>query len=318
MTLESRLFHIPEPHPLDYDWRYTSETVSSLYNLLPKQGRILAVGAPSIARTLEGSGRDVLLVDRQPLQGVVQHLVGEPGSLDCLAEGCVAAIVDPPWYVADWRRWTAWTACSVGVGGNILVSLWPTQTRPNAAQEMREIHKWASEWSEVSVLPLDVSYERPPFELAAVACSDAGDLATSPGFGQLLNLRVQQLPRIEQVHERRECWVRFVVNDYQLAVRVEGDATARQKLAKHPAAKDWYWPYVSKRASGREKIGIWSSQNEVGVVENGKVLANALRAAFNAPGSERFELALAEYAGLLEWRVPRPPYWRIFEWQHLQ
>jgi hypothetical protein len=113
--------------------------VASLCELLPSAGSILAVGAPSIARHLESLGRTVVLVDRQPFQGVKKHHAIEPGSDGVVIERCEAAIVDPPWYPEHLRRWAAWAARIVGPDKDILVSVWPLGMRPGDAEEIRDL-----------------------------------------------------------------------------------------------------------------------------------------------------------------------------------
>src|SRR5438034_886033 len=89
---------LPEPHILDYDWRYTRETVMSLSALVRPSDDVLTVGAPSLARHLECCGYDVLLVDRQPFHAVRNHKQIEPGLNKPDFEKRTIAIVDPPWY----------------------------------------------------------------------------------------------------------------------------------------------------------------------------------------------------------------------------
>jgi len=67
----------PSPHPLDFDWRYDRETALSLVTLLRDRGPTLAIGAPTVARLMQADGYDITLVDRQPLQGVRDHVVAE-------------------------------------------------------------------------------------------------------------------------------------------------------------------------------------------------------------------------------------------------
>lgn len=87
---------LPEPHILDYDWRYTRETVMSLSALVRPSDDVLTVGVPSLARHLESCGYDVLLVDRQPFHAVRNHKQIEPGLDRPDFEKRVIAIVDPP------------------------------------------------------------------------------------------------------------------------------------------------------------------------------------------------------------------------------
>ncbi len=213
----SRLFNPPEPHPLDYDWRFTRQSVLSLCNMLPDAGAILAVGTPSVARHLQSMLRPVTLVDRQPYQGVEDHWRIEPGSTPTDRKHFLAGIIDPPWYPLEFCRWTAWTAQQIGIDGMIVASIWPEGTRPGDADEFQTVISWLASWSDARLLDLMVYYERPLFEKAASRVAGTEPLSASPGVGRLLSIRVRDIPLVPPTSGKRFEWKRFVLNDYQLA-----------------------------------------------------------------------------------------------------
>ncbi|MGO8184152.1 hypothetical protein [Rhizobium leguminosarum] len=307
---------LPEPHPLDFDWRFTSETTEQLLPFLMSEQPVLAIGTPSVARRFEELGREVLLIDRQPVQGVRNHLRVNVGDPSFQVESTVA-IIDPPWYLPEITYWSAWTATLVGVGGKIFLSLWPNDVRPNATKELESFMRWTSEWADVEPLALVPRYDRPLFERSANEATDDFALSSSPGYGQFLILHVREIPALPICPSDKGHWARFLLNNYQLAVRVEQEC-GFPRLGRHPKAQNWMWPYVSRRAPERDLIGLWSSQNEVAVVTNAAVLIETLKTAFGSDNPEVFEAHLARYPELLEWRLPRPPYWRYLEWQHQQ
>jgi hypothetical protein len=309
---------LPEPHPLDYDWRFSAETTDNICTLFPSRESILAVGAPSIARRIEGKGGLVTLVDRQPLQGVRDHRVIEVGADGISMGPYSAAIVDPPWYSLTLRSWTAWAATFVALDGTLLVSLWPDDARPGGAEEADQVMKWMLDWANVEIVPFVARYERPKFESAALSASMGGFLASSPGEGRLLRLRIKHHPDLPKGFRRKKRWLRFVLDDYQLALRLDDTGEVPIGIRRHPNAIDWIWPYVSKRAPERQMINLWSSHNEVAIVDGPDELADALRRAINAPTARSFDAELRNHAHLLAWDVPRPPYRRLLEWQHLQ
>jgi hypothetical protein len=307
---------LPEPHPLDYDWRFTADTIKIVCALLPKQEHILAVGAPSIARRVEALGGLVTLVDRQPCQGVRDHRIVEVGVDQLAFEPCGAAIVDPPWYPFPVRTWTAWTAKLVGLGRPLFVSLWPDEVRPRGAQESDRLLKWMSEWATVELISSVLHYEKPKFERIAQRVSVNGYLASSPRQGRLFKLRIKSHPTLSNGPTPADRWFRFVLDNYQLALRLGEVEGISPGIQRHSNALGWIWPYVSKRAPGREMINIWSSRNEVGVVGSPGKLLDALRRAVHAPTSRSFETELGNFAELSSWDIPRPPYRRLLEWQH--
>src|SRR5437899_2262010 len=109
-TKGSRTVGALEPHPLDYDWRFTAETTARLANLIPRRSTCLAMGTPSVAQYLEQMGEDVTLVDRQPLQLVTRHRMLDPCTDPPIEPFFSSVILDPPWYPKVFVRWLCWAA----------------------------------------------------------------------------------------------------------------------------------------------------------------------------------------------------------------
>jgi hypothetical protein len=306
----------PEPHPLDFDWRFTQETTDLICGLLHKSPSTLAVGAPSIARRLDSLNRPVTLVDRQPIQGAKRHVAAEIGfGMVAPLSSFAAAIVDPPWYPLILRHWVSWAARFVEINGTLIVSLWPDNVRPHGAEEADHVLNWVAEWAEVEVISTTARYERPRFESAAMRVSRNGMLASSPGEGRLLRLRIKNHPKIQELAVSRSRWIRFILDDYQLGILLDSTDSSIG-VRQHPAASGWIWPYVSARAPGRDIIGIWSSHNEVGIVGRPDELVPTVRQAVLSSTPSAFEAQLSKCPQLLSWDIPRPPYSRILEWQH--
>jgi hypothetical protein len=256
------------------------------------------------------------LIDRQPLQGVGSHIVCAVEDFATVAE-FRTAIVDSPWYPQQLRNWSRAAGLAVGVGGSVFVSVWPAHTRPRAAQELMSMLNDISSWAEIERNIETLSYDQPAFEVAARCCSGDAQLSRSPLVGELVRLVVRDLPQRGDGHQSREHWLRFTIDDYQLALRLDA-ATALTGINGIPGADGWQWPYVSARAPFRDRIGLWSSAGEVAAVSDPRLVAATLRDAFQRLDNGGFETALAATPELLSWRIPRPPYRRSIEWQHRQ
>lgn len=306
----------PEPHPLDFDWRYTPDTIAALSKMLPVDGPVLAVGAPNLARHLSSAGRDVMLIDRQPMQRVSQHLAIDIDDNTPLLTGYRAAIVDPPWYVPHVRCWIAWTANCLGLDGKILATIWPSGTRPDGEPEHQFVMEWLRQWATVQQSPFSPNYETPIFEQYAEIAATGAELSRSPRQGRLLSIRVNRLPKIPSLEEQPRQWLRFILNDYQLALRLNPDDADPLEILPHPHAIGWTWPFVSKRAPGRGEIDLWSSRNEVALVKNPAALAGLLRRLAESDNSSSFDAELSQLPQLTNWAIPKPPYWRFLEWSH--
>jgi hypothetical protein len=306
---------IASPHPLDFDWRFDEPTIAKLYQLI-RARNVLALGAPSLARWIEASGGRVLLVDRQPVQNVRNHLVADVPTLYLPEGGFDVAIADAPWYPRDLVDWVSAGGHAVRPGGLVLLSVWPPETRPTAAGDLSRAMAELCDWADVTELPIELTYEAPPFELVAMSISENEPLSRSPRHGRLVQLEVRRRPQPPTRRARPALWHRFFLDGYQLAVRLGPPNAAQSLVVPHPESKGWLWPYVSARAPGRDRIGIWSSAGEVALVGDPEHLITVLQEALGAADAEAFETSLVGVPELIAWKIPRPPYQRVLEWQH--
>lgn len=306
---------LPQPHPLDFDWRYSDGTVRAIAAAIATSATVVAGGTPSIARYLDSTARDTILVDRQPFQDVKKHVVSEVGQVPLKVRHAVA-VLDPPWYPEEAMQWIAWAAGVVGIGGEILISLWPADTRPTGGSERAILAEWVGSWAELSATGIPIEYSAPSFEQAANAVSNEKGRLKKPRFGELLRIVVGKQPTATMTSQKTTRWIRFNINDYQLAIRDDPATSDSCWIEPVPGATGWIWPHVSRRASGREEITLWSSQNEVAVVGNTAHLIEMLRAYLTThlTATELFRV----YPQLAQWSIPAPPFWRVAEWQHQQ
>jgi hypothetical protein len=310
------MIYPPHPHPLDFDWRYDDATAQALTTLLRDSPPIVAIGAPTVTRLLEATGVDVTLVDRQPIQAARRHIMGD--ATDFIADRQYrTALVDPPWYPTQLSSWSEAAARAVGVGGTVFVSVWPDMTRPSAAGEVAFALKGFSRWAHICRNVATLRYATPWFETVARKHGEGTELSRSPLIGELVRLDVRTLPPVRLAEDAVEQWLRFAIDDYQLAIRRRpgGGPIGMEPIF---SADGWYWPYVSARAPGINQIDIWSSDSEVARLESSERMIDVVRQALRVPDSDAFERALIDVPALLSWRIPRPPYRRLIEWQHRQ
>jgi hypothetical protein len=306
----------PESHPLDFDWRFAEPSVRALASLC--EARTLALGCPGIARRLETTGAPVVLIDRQPLQPVHHRLAidvqQEAPDSDLL--GTFATVVaDPPWYPDVYARWLTWAAACLSPGGRILVSLWPEDTRPNAVAERDRFFCWLDSWARVDLEYGALEYLTPPFEREADRVV-AGGMGPKPlRKGDLVILRPFQIPPLLPPTPALSQWYRLVLDDYQLALRIQPVQRDVPRIYRHPQGCAWSWPSVSRRHPGRDKIGLWSSHNEVALVSGNEGLRALLHNFAFLDGGDRRRLRDA-FAPLADWQLPAAPIRRVIEWIH--
>jgi hypothetical protein len=138
------------PHPLDFDWRFTRDTVGLIWqivrDLANPQSDVALLGTPSLAATVErrnGLG-SITLLERNPSH----HRSLSDGitfarcdvlrdSIPRASNGVVVA--DPPWYEAETVGFL-WTASTLSrTGAHVLLSLPPVETRPGIKEERERI-----------------------------------------------------------------------------------------------------------------------------------------------------------------------------------
>lgn len=298
----------PDPHPLDYDWRFTNETADYIASLC-KGEPVLAIGVPTVALKLEDKNRNVTLVDWHPIQLSKQHLHIDVNTSPPLESNFQNVVMDPPWYLDVYYRWLSWAANSAGKGAVILLSIWPDSTRPNAKKEKKELFAWIKNWADISVDESCLSYQTPIFEKNTTIKV----LDKKTRLGDLVIIKISSIPKLLCLNSTGDIWHRYIFNNYQIAVR-ENKSISKNgyfSIKKIENANEWLWPYVSKRALGREQIGLWSSDNEVGIVENPFMLIKFLDFLII---KNTVEAELSIFKNLVEWNIPAPPYERKMKW----
>jgi hypothetical protein len=306
----------PEPHPLDFDWRFNAATARRLADLMKGYGSALCVGAPSVACLLENDGVEVSLVERQPLQSVRNLISADPSTEAALTSSFSIAFADPPWYPKIYERWLAWTATHIKNGGELLASLWLPDTRPQAEVERHAALEWIASWADVEVEPFALTYTAPLFEMAAMLAEGAKPNHQHWRTGSLLRIRPYLTPSLPASVVGLDNWVRFVFDDYQLALRLREGENSAPRILPVPGAKEWVWPSVSRRAAGRERIDLWSSRNEVALVEGGYEVLRHLRLIMETDGMVLRDPRSEILHTLTRWQIPIGPYRRTLEWTH--
>jgi hypothetical protein len=176
--------------------------------------------------------------------------------------------------------------------------------------------EWIASWAEVEIERTTLTYTSPPFEMAAMLVQGVTLPDQHWRKGTLLRIRPYVTPSIPAPIVTLEKWVRFVFDDYQLALRLRKDENSSPRLIVVPGAKEWVWPSVSRRTPGREKIDLWSSRNEVASVEGSYEFLRDLRLIMKTDGMALRHPHSEALHSLSRWQIPIGPYRRTLEWTH--
>jgi hypothetical protein len=268
----------PEPHPLDFDWRFTAETQGRLQELLHNRSSVLLLGTPS----LRDQADTRVLVDRHPLAtSNSSHIaIDLRRSAPSIASRRFSAVVlDPPWYPADLEAWLAFAFGRVERRSIVAFTLWPEATRPDAAAERARTLRAVAPFGGVKLLPGFVRYMTPRFEAEAMRAEGRFPLPAWR-MGDLVVVTIEKRTRFEStVHfpqPPRRLWQRYVLGRQQIAVRVADESRTVPLLGRVPGLATWTLGSVSRRHPCRDHVQLWTSRNWVARLENASAFVRAL------------------------------------------
>lgn len=157
----------------DFDWRFERSSAESLCSILREFSSVLCLGTPTIFALLSSKERDVFLVDQNyfyasELPGSADQIILasiEANEMRHVNRAFDAVILDPPWYSDDYRKWLSTAVSFAKDGAYIFLPIIPSLARPNADIEGREIYTCLETIGSTALLPFDVRYETPSFEV---------------------------------------------------------------------------------------------------------------------------------------------------------
>ncbi len=283
---------LPLPHPLDFEWRFTSRTSRDLLNiatdLTPPHGDLLLFGTPGLAvealslpthRQLSFLGEDNAVTQRLI---ALNRVTGCPLSIAFCSAGLPrnsadAVVLDPPWYMDFVRPMLAAAATACRPDGAVLVSLPALGTRPGAEVDHEATVRFASRVG-LDLLdhrPLTIGYDTPFFEINALAA--AGVFAPSQWRrGNLIVFRKSRRSGHSMIPSsgRRDKWIEASIGRMRLFIKPDrAPATGMEGLL--PLVEGDILPSVSRREPRRRGAQLWTSGNRVFRTDNSNLVLEA-------------------------------------------
>jgi hypothetical protein len=304
--------YLGEPHPADYDWRYSSSSLAQLSRrVLPvvqASEKVALLGCPTLFPLLAGLDGRVMLLDRSAsaVEGlkamgfrerVFKHDLFEP--LGEIEKDYALVIADPPWYPPFHKAFIVRANELLCDGGLLLLSILPWLTRPGAIDDRAEILEFGARagFDVASFEEGILGYQSPGFERASLAiqgidCGEwrSGDLCTLRKINQagtLATPRPSDEPQWEEfrlgrrkvmVRRRKENGVRGFRAEF-----VDGSAVLKS---------------VSRRSPVRAKIDIWTSDNIAYMVSGLNLVREALSRLEAGDTPEKVAVQLQKSHGL--------------------
>jgi hypothetical protein len=138
------------PHPLDFDWRFTRDTICLIWQAIRElanpQSDVALLGTPSLAATVE-PWKELGSVTLHERNQTHYRSFSDGITFACcdvlrdpISRGSNGVVVaDPPWYEAETIGFL-WTASTLSrTGAHVLLSLPPVATRPGVTEERERI-----------------------------------------------------------------------------------------------------------------------------------------------------------------------------------
>ena len=282
---------LPLPHPLDFEWRFTSETSRTLLDqavALTRPGdELLLFGTPGLAveaLSLPVDRKTTLLAEANSVTNrlvALNRATGSPINIAfCNAglprESANAVLLDPPWYPDFVRPMLAAAAHACQLGGFVLISLPPDGARPSAVTDRRAAVAFGDRLglSLQEHHPLTIGYETPFFERNALGATGI----TAPAQwrrGDLMIFRKTGSPaRPPASSSHTRGWTEITIGRMRLFIRAR--AGIREGRCGLISILDGdVLPTVSRRDPRRQAADVWTSGNRIFSTDNPQLVLEA-------------------------------------------
>jgi hypothetical protein len=307
----------PEPHPLDFDWRFGRRTLELLDQRIAELDctTVAVLGAPTLFKFLVDHTKTAHLFDRN--EQIVRYLtrIGYKGVTRCdlfrfsPREQFSCVVADPPWYLDHYRAFIEGARRLLVPKGKLLLSILPRLTRPYAEQDRSEILRFASDrgFDLVRTEFASLQYLSPPFEKEAlkseglsVSSWRSGDLYT---FVMTQRLVPEYRLDYSEEHQLWRTW-----NVGRSVVKVKWDGTHGRgsfDFQSVSAAGGVRLRSVSRRSPLRSRINLWTSRNIALHVSRPDVVCAALELHLEGHHADYIAMALMNAEQLSDREVER-------------
>jgi hypothetical protein len=300
-SISTRERRFSDPHPADYDWRYTlncrADLVRRVVQVVECSGRVALLGCPTLLPELANKKRAVVLFDRNErvlrdlgamgfCEGIVHHDLFDP------IPGTTAwydlVIADPPWYRPFQRAFVLRASELLSNGGLLLLGTLPWLTRPEAPKDRAEVFNFTlgAGFNVAGVEQGVLSYESPRFEVASLQMQgmNCGEWRT----GDLWTFKKAREP-VEGLATPRPAdelqWDEYEVGRRRLKVRRRKEPCPSEFRAEFVDTTAVLGD-VSRRNPLRSKIDLWTSDNEAFSVSRLEIMRRALECLQNGEGAQ--------------------------------
>lgn len=266
---------VSQPHPLDFEWRFTDKTVINLakycLSMSDHGDTIGLLGVPSLYRLVQHNNlnRKFYLFDKNPVDQDVKVEFSRciPCDLGDFKINCcsIAKIVlmDSPWY-PEYNRAFLWNATQICEEYGLILMVNPKEgTRPNIKEEWREILNFSKQigLGYLGESPENIVYDAPYFERNALK---AAGILNFPRDWRQANLSVfekreersTQQPKITETEWHKD-------SNSGIRIRKTQDNNDFHDPRLISIVPNDILPTVSRRDPRRKQARVWTHGNRI-------------------------------------------------------
>ncbi|MBS1852793.1 MAG: hypothetical protein JST79_17960 [Acidobacteria bacterium] len=298
--------YFPEPHPLDFDWRFSGKTLDFLYQQLKGDSLsdVAILGAPTLFKFLRDRALNAHLFDRNDqITGYLTRAGYQ--SVTCCdlfrfvgKKQFASVVADPPWYLDYYRAFIEAARGLLVPNGKLFLSVLPRLTRPSAESDQSEILCFANErgFDLICAERSALRYLSPPFEKEALKSENLTISSWRSGDLYTFSLSDRTVPehRIDQLEED-ELWHTWSIGRTVVKVKWDG-SHGHEAFEVRSVGRNSEMRYrsVSRRSPLRSEINIWTSRNIALRTSRPDVVSEALQLVSEGYGSKAASVALAQ------------------------
>jgi hypothetical protein len=290
---------LPRPHPLDFDWRFSHDTVQNLLkvclsNSLPGD-RLVLLGVPTLFFSAQGRvlTRDFILVDKNPAykegkssingQIICRNLLG---GAPLKLEGKVV-VADPPWY-KEYTQAFLWHASnSCRLGGHVFITRPGNGTRPGMQEEWRSLIHTGNRLGLrfLGIEPFDIRYESPYFEENALRKQGIHNVPQDwrrASLARFVKVRPHSVdpPEVDKLEEWSDN------TQFGIRLRFKESIRFRDPTLKSIVDGD-VLPSVSRSVPQRHLADVWTHGNRIFMCEGTYILQLVLNSVAKGTSPQR-------------------------------
>ncbi len=273
------------PHPLDFEWRNSSFSLNKLINkilsVVSPTDKLLFLGMPTLFATaiLKDVPNTISLIERNaPIIQGLKKISTDTQRFKTIEEDiftinpkmlsehyCI--VMDPPWYTSHFFQFMWLAAKCVSIGGLIIISLPPLNTRSNIIEERLR-------WFEFSrrlglcieaLEPQQLQYSMPFFEFNAFRAAGIKHILPFWRKGDLAIFRKIEEVSIDRPNHNsvQQKWVEREYNTSRIRIDTTENIEPNENLAILPLIKGDILPTVGLSDERRKNANVWTSGNRI-------------------------------------------------------